>query len=529
MRNRTTPSEAIVPQAVIDEFLAIVGRENALVTDDERTEYADPYWFPGDRTYDSSLVIFPTSSEQVQEIVRVAGRHDVPLWASGQGRNFGYGGASARVRGSVLLSFRKMNRVLEIDDDLAYAVVEPGVTWYDLYNALHERGDELMVAIPDIGWGSVIGNSLDNGVTFLPTGTDFQALTGLEVVLADGSIVRTGFGAQEGNPSWHLYKRGLGPAIDSLFTQSNLGIVTRAGVGLNRRPRAYAPIFLSIPRYRQIGAAVDAVRQLRQEGILRGVPGFQDLLTEGETHFREHAGKIPHPGLPTIPEEQLDAVADETGLGRWGVRAGLWGEPAVLDLHEERIREVWAAVEGGQVRRLATYTPENWHEIADAGVIDRLFGGVPSQDIQRSIPDFVGHLDFSPVVPMRGEEVTKVMNHIKRRVEERSGQNFTGAIFPINDRAAIVVTHLLFNRTDPARVKVIYDLAHELIDELGAMGYAEYRMHISLQDEAQAQLDFGDHAYRQFLETIKDAVDPKGILSPGRYGIWPAGYRGSTS
>ncbi|GAA3841214.1 MULTISPECIES: FAD-binding oxidoreductase [Streptomyces] len=514
-----------LPDAVRDEFVAVVGRDNALVTDEERDEYRDPYWPTEDRTYDSSLVLFPTTTEQVQDIVRVANRHEVPVWASSQGRNNGYGGPSARVKGSVLISFRKMDRVLEVDTELAYAVVEPGARWYDLYDVLHEQGDELLVSVPDIGWGSVIGNSLDNGQTFLPNGSDFNTLNGLEVVLADGSLLRTGFGAQEDNPTWHLYKRGLGPVVDPLFAQSNYGIVTKAGVWLQRRPKAYAPLYLSVPRYHQLAQVIDVVRELRLDGILRGIPYVLDLLTVGDAHFPEFKGRIPPPGTPAMPEERLDAIADETGLGRWGVRTALWGDPEVIDVHERRIREAWSAIEGGEVRRLATYTAENWHEIKDAGLIDRISGGVPSSDILDSLPDFVGHVGFSPVVPLRGEEVAKVVQQIKDKVVERTGVNFSAQVFVTNERSAIVVSAMFFNRHDAGHLRATIDTAKELLVQLGQQGYAEYRSHLDFSDLAQDQLAFGDHAYRRFAETIKDAVDPKGILSPGRHGIWPARYR----
>ncbi len=83
-----------------------------------------------------------------------------------------------------------MNRVVEINEDLAYAVVEPGVTWFDLHDALRAGGHQLMVSIPDLGWSSVIGNSMDNGITYLPNGADHMAPTGLEVVLPDGDLLR---------------------------------------------------------------------------------------------------------------------------------------------------------------------------------------------------------------------------------------------------------------------------------------------------------------------------------------------------
>ena len=93
-------------------------------------------------------------------LVRVAGEHRVPLWPHGQGRNNGYGGAAPRLRGTVTVSLRRMNRVLEINEEMAYAVVEPGVSWAELYQAIQAGGQRLMLSIPDLSWGSVVGNSL---------------------------------------------------------------------------------------------------------------------------------------------------------------------------------------------------------------------------------------------------------------------------------------------------------------------------------------------------------------------------------
>ncbi|MBY6708645.1 FAD-binding oxidoreductase [Rhodococcus sp. BP-241] len=519
------PDPFVLSESVRDQLVSVVGRENASIDQAERDDYRDPYWFPEDRTYDSSLVVFPQSTEQVQDLVRIANANSVPVWASSQGRNNGYGGPSAQVRGSVLISFRKMNRVLEIDTELAYAVVEPGVRWFDLYEELHARGDELLVSVPDIGWGSVIGNSLDNGVTFMPAGSDFSAQCGMEVVLADGSLLRTGMGAQEDNGSWHTYKRGLGPVLDPLFMQSNYGIVTRMGIWLMKRPEAYSPFYLSIPRDHQLDQAIDIVRELRQEGILRGVPNIQDMLTAGEVHFPEHRGKFPSFVAPTWSDEQLDELADETGIGRWGVRTALWSDPDTLDLHERRIRQAWSAIEGGEVTRLATYTAENWHTLESAGFMDRLSGGIPCRDFIDALPDFVGHVGFSPVVPLRGAEVAGVMRQVRSEVVERTGVNYFCAIFVTNDRSATVVTPVFYVRDDPARVEAALDTATHLLRLLGQQGYCEYRAHLSFMDLAQEQMGFGDHAYRRFAEKIKDAVDPRGILSPGRHGIWPSSYR----
>ncbi|GAA3687202.1 FAD-binding oxidoreductase [Arthrobacter ginkgonis] len=511
-----------VPAEAIDRLRAVVGPDNILVSDDERDRYRDPYWYQQDRTYDSSAVVFPTGTEQVQEIVRIADEFGFPVWTSSQGRNNGYGGPSPRVRGSVLISFRKMNRVLEINRELAYAVVEPGVRWLDLYAALQESGNgDLLLSVPDIGWGSVIGNSLDNGMTYLPYGSDYSAQCGLEVVLADGSLMRTGMGAIPDNKSWHLYKRGLGPVLDPLFMQSNYGVVTRMGVWLMRRPEAYAPVYLTVPRDDQLEQAVDILRELRLDGVIRGVPNLQNTITMA-AQFPELLGTFVGAEGP-LTEEQLDELAGRTGIGRWGVRTALWGDKPVVEHHLERIREAWGAIEGSRVDHERTFTKDNWHEIST--FMEKIQAGVPSLDMLEVIPENMGHVGFSPVVPLVGREVRKVVDLIQGLVTTQAGTNFVCAIFPTNDRSCFIVSSLSFDTTNEAQTRAAFDTAKMLVAEAGKLGYGEYRAHLDFMDLAADQYSFNDHAYRRFVQGIKDAVDPKGILSPGRHGIWPRRFR----
>jgi 4-cresol dehydrogenase (hydroxylating) flavoprotein subunit len=214
------PSEKAL-SAALDGFAAAVGSAAVLTSEAELAEFRDPFAYATWDEYTASAVVMPTTVEEIQDILRVANEHKVPLWTHGQGRNNGYGGPAPRVRGSVIVSLRNMNRVLEINEECAYAVVEPGVRWFDLYDAIQSGGHKLWVSIADLGWGSVIGNTLDHGVTYLPQGQDMGAQCGMEVVLANGDVLRTGMGAMPNNKAWHVYKRGLGPTPDQLFMQSN--------------------------------------------------------------------------------------------------------------------------------------------------------------------------------------------------------------------------------------------------------------------------------------------------------------------
>ena len=95
----------------------------------------------------------------------------------------------------------------------------------------------------------------------------------------------------------------------------------------------------------------------------------------------------------------------------------------------------------------------------------------------------------------------------------------------INARSFIHVTMVLFDTANETQIRGAYDTCKLLVREAAKPGYGEYRAHLDFMDLAAEQYSFGDHAYRRFYETIKDAVDPNGILAPGKQGIWPAAMR----
>ena len=118
----------------------------------------------------------PTTVEEVQAVVRVANEHGVPLWTHGRGMNNGYGGPAPRVDGSVIVSPAEHEQGARDRRGAARtAVVEPGVRWFDLYDAIQAGGHKLMLSIPDLGWGSVIGNFLENGARTSRTAQDMAA------------------------------------------------------------------------------------------------------------------------------------------------------------------------------------------------------------------------------------------------------------------------------------------------------------------------------------------------------------------
>jgi 4-cresol dehydrogenase (hydroxylating) len=512
-------------ERAVQAFREVVGSEHVLTDPDQMREFRDPFWHADWDTYEACAVVQPASVEEIQAIVRLAGEHRVPLWATSQGRNNGYGGSSPRVRGSVVVNLRRMNRVLTIDEELGYAEVEPGVSWYDLYAAIQAGGHRLMLSCADLGWGSVIGNTLDHGCTYLPYGVDMSAACGLEVVLASGEVLRTGMGAMPGNRAWHTYKRGLGPTLDQLFMQSNYGIVTKMGVWLMPYPEAYMPIWVRAGNDDDLAPLVDTLRRLSLDDTIRMIPQVCNTLIYASfmtTRAEWWDGDGP------IPDEVIGRMARELEVGRWMMRAALYGDEAVVDHRYAKVKAAFERIPGVEVWGTKT-TPENAKNLTHPA--ERIQGGVPDLEMNAMTGWYGGeegsggHVGFSPVAPMTGHDALAMRDLMRGLIEGRAGLDYLGALLMVNARSFIHITMVLFDTANEQQARGAYETSRLLVTEAAKQGYGEYRAHLDFMDLAAEQYSFGDHAYRRFTETIKDAVDPNGILAPGKQGIWPASMR----
>jgi 4-cresol dehydrogenase (hydroxylating) len=417
-----------------------------LTSDDDLREFRDPFAFETWDDYTASAVVLPETVEQIQEIVRIANRHGVPLWTHGQGRNNGYGGGAPRVSGSVIVSLRNMNRILEINEELGYACVEPGVRWFDLYEAIQAAGHKLTVSIPDLGWGSVVGNTLDHGMSYMPYGVDQGAQCGMEVVLADGTVMRTGMGAMPGNKSWHCYKRGLGPTPDQLFMQSNFGIVTKMGYWLMPEPEIYMPLWLKVPNDDDLAPLIDTLRRLMLDGTIRMVPQIGNVVGAASVMSRRTDW---WDGDGPIPEATLQRMADELGCGRWMMRFALYGDEAVVDHRFAKIKAAFESAIPGAAVWGEKHPPEAWATLENPH--EQVQAGVPNLGINAMTAWYGGeeggHVGFSPVAPLTGKDALAVRDLMRSKIED-AGLDYFAGIVPINGRSFAHVTLILFDTKD---------------------------------------------------------------------------------
>ena len=466
----------------------------------------------------------PETVEEVQEVVRIAGRHGVPLWTARPGpqQRLRRPGAARPGLGD-RVACGDMNRVLEINEELGYAVVEPGVRWFDLYEAIKAGGHRLMLSIADVGWGSVIGNTLDHGITYMPYGVDIGLPCGMEVVLADGTLLRTGMGAMPGNRSWHLYKRGLGPTPDQLFMQSNFGIVTKMGVWLMPYPEVYMPLWLRVWNDDDLAPVIDTLRTLMLDGTIRMVPQIAEHAAATASVFSSATQWWTATG--PMPDDAIDKLARGLDVGRWLMRSALYGDEAVVDHKFAKIKAAFERIPGAEVWGTKV-APEDIPALENPA--ERIQGGVPNLDINAMTAWYGGeeggHIGFSPVAPLTGRDAIALRDLLRGMIEE-AGLDYIAAMLPINARSFAHITLVIFDTKNEAQARAAYDVARRLVRDAAKLGYGEYRAHLDFMDLAADQYSWNDHAYRRFCETIKDALDPQGILAPGKQGIWPRSMR----
>jgi glycolate oxidase len=210
-------------------------------------------------------VVFPADTGQVQHVIRVAGRHQVPVVPRGAGS--GLAGSSNGVAGGITLVLTKMNRILEIDPANRLVVVEPGVVNLDLRRALEPHKLFYPPDPSSYDWCTIGGNLSTNagGLCCVKYGVTADFVLGLEVVLADGSVLRTGRRTVKGVAGYDLARLFVG-------AEGTLGVITKATLALRPLPGAPVTLVATFPSTAAAGRAVSDV-------VLAGlVPSLMEIM-----------------------------------------------------------------------------------------------------------------------------------------------------------------------------------------------------------------------------------------------------------
>jgi 4-cresol dehydrogenase (hydroxylating) len=533
-----------VDPTLLEELLGILGPEG-LVVDADVIERSTRTCLPF-RTL-ATIVVYPCNAEQVQAVVKAAARADMAIWPVSTGKNFGYGEKTAVYEAGITMVLERMNRILHVDEQLGYAVIEPGVTYKQINDHLKQTGSRLWADVAgSTQYASVMGNALDKGRGLTPMADHFGCLCGMDVVLADGSVLETGGGPAGNNTVRHTYKWGVGPYLDGLFAQSNLGIVVKAGIWLMPAPEKFdfAAFEYKAPP-EKLGAFIDDLRELVMARAVRSHPHLANDFA-----MMCILAQYPHDlleGRRHLSDEAATRWRKQHGVARWTFGCGLYGSSEEVRYQKRMLRKVLRRY--GMVQFIGAAVGETWHgrlvrtlapavnrllgkspEFTDVMVpAINLFRGIPTDEFVRqayfkshkSKPesdvdpgrDGCGLVWIGPVVPFTSQHVMRALALTKRIFDKHEFDFFVEVIVE-SARSVIVLVGVFYDKQDPADAERARAWYHEAREAYVEQGYPPYRA----TSMSMAKAMDANPAAKAFLASIKQAVDPQNLVAPGRYG-----------
>jgi 4-cresol dehydrogenase (hydroxylating) len=192
-----------------------------------------------------------------------------------------------------------------------------------------------------------VGNTMDRGVG-TPLWRAFMMQCGMEVVLANGEVLRTGMGGVEGNSAWQVFKWGYGPYLDGIFTQSNFGICTKMGFWLMPKPPVYKPFRVIDDNEEDISEIVDLFRPLRLNGIIPNSVVYASTIYEAAAIISRRKY---FDGEGFTPHEVIQEIREKEGIGAWNVYAALYGTKEQVEVNWNIVK---ATIEGHGKGRIIT-------------------------------------------------------------------------------------------------------------------------------------------------------------------------------
>jgi len=349
-------------------------------------------------------------------------------------------------------------------------------------------------------------------------------------VLANGEVMRTGMGALPDSKTWQQYKFGYGPVIDGMFSQSNFGVVTKMGFWLMPEPDAYLTGTVTVPRYEDLIPLVDILTFVENSGISTGMPGLGSPLMGGfmmPPPAPEVTALLARGG---VDSPELHRYAEQKGVPFWSCTVKFYGPAKAIAAQWEYCQEKFSAIAGAKFIPGESYklplTPEQFNRVhkPEFGIPSLEMFSIGARSPYNPTPGN-GHIWFSPIIPRTGEAILEA-NKVFAKAAKDYGLPILSFSLPTTywTRAFIFlfgfpITH------DVATNKKNRESFKNLVRIAAEHGWGEYRTAPAYQDAVMDTYSFNNHALRRFHETVKDAVDPNGILSAGRYGIWPKHLR----
>ncbi len=523
-----SPDEANA--GLVDKLISIVGEDHVLADLASRTFYSRDLSF---RPFaPAAAIVSPGTVDEIGKVVAAATRAGCAIVPRGGGMSYtgGYQPISER---SVTIDMRRLDRVIEVNVEDMYVVVEAGCTWKTLYETLLPLGVRTPYFGPLSGMYATVGGTLSQNSLFFGSGvyrTVADSLLGLQVVLADGSLLTTGSGAhRNGNP----FFRHFGPDVTGLFTADTGAFAVKAVAVLRLIPAPRATAYLSF-KFDTLTAMLQAQVAIARLGIVSECYGFDPYYNKGF----EKQGSTFREGVSIVGK-----IARKGGL-RKAMQIAMGGKSILKDVAYSLHMTLDALTEGVAAEHVDLVA----ELCVDAGGVEMVnsiptvFRSAPFGSVRTLLLGSDGELwlpvhGFFPLsISVAAAEATERWFAEKRLILEKWDIRtsyltaFSGTEFVIEPsfywhdelddfRLSLIEPEFAERwkgrRPDLEKRKVALGLRDELRDLFDSLG----GLHLQI-GKYYPYLDIMRcETLPRVVQSIKDALDPEGRMNPGALGL----------
>jgi len=486
--------------------------------------------------------LIPKEGCDLKKIVLIANKNKTSLYPFSCGHNWGYGGSTPVQDGCVILDLSQLNSIISFDSELGLITVEPGVTTgqLDAYLIKHQ----LPFMTPITGAGphcSLMGNALEHGYGLNPYADHFASVMALEVILPDGSIYKKAFSFEEDETTFPVYKWGVGPYLDGLFSQGNFGIVTKMTIALAPKFNNISSVMLKIDSDQQLITLIPHLRE-----VLQSVGGVLGPIKITNLH-RVNAIKKLFPNADSnnfsIFSKKAERKLQQLEISDWLATFAIYSDAKVIQAVKSVIKHKLKAYvsnisfansrELSYMKNMLRLIKPNKKINSWLTSIDQLekllntFSGHPNEDAlfvpylkTNEIPktelnpdrDNCGLIWFTPLVAMKEYDVKTYLETV-RSVLLAHKIEFLVTMTSLSNYCFDSTIPIVFDKTKPNEIENANNCYRALFMACQEKGFIPYRLPIEYMDLVVDQA----HPHWKLVKQIKSAIDKFNIIAPGRY------------
>ena len=486
-------------------------------------------------------------------ILKLANKEGFHVFPISTGNNWGYGSVQDTpvTCPRILLDLGALKQITATSKSLGLITLQPGVTQQELFDFLQKNNWNFMTPVTGAGpHCSILSNALERGYGITPRTDHFMAVNALKAYLPHPDLCETLFSSAVSEMDTSgtdfidkTYKWGLGPYIDGLFTQSNLGIVTEATIRLAPIPKHFSSFYIKVFDDSSFESAIDLVENFLKD--FEGTVGSINLMDRNRLVSMTSKNPNSNSQHINMTEDQITELANIKRLPKWMIVGSIYGcKPMVKHAKHElrkKARGIGKVLFSDSIAMRAakailkiplpaikpiTNIKEQLNSLNEG--VDIMLGKpnqvalplaywrnprcIPDKS-KTLLPDYdeCGLLWYAPLIPMDAKKIVAFIKFIRDTTPKYG-------IEPL-----ITFTNLRHDCID-STVPIVFDLknqqakemAHKCLDELFVegtkQGFVPYRINTYQQSKLDRQSIFW-----KTTRLLKTSLDPNNIISPKRY------------